>query len=77
MVEGMNKDVYSEIYVIKSNEDEQQREKDGDQGNEMWDPDQELDDGWEVKSQKRWQKTQDIWDDDQDEWENKNKADKD
>ena len=60
MDEEMHEDEYCDSYDDTSDEEEQQRKKDGDQGNEMWDPDQELDNGWEVHSQKRWEKTQDI-----------------
>ena len=61
--DAMNEDEYSDSHDDTSNEEEHQRKKDEDQENEMWDSDQELDDGWEVHSRKRWQKTQDIWGD--------------
>ena len=41
----------------------------------MWDPDQEMDDGWEIRSQNRWQKSHNIWGDKQDEWANSNNCD--
>ena len=46
---------YSDSSDEISDEVEQQEEKEQEQGNEMWNPDQELDDGWETRSQERLQ----------------------
>ena len=62
---GMGREPSDEEYSNSSDEIseevEKQEKKGRGQGDEMWNPGQVLDDGWEIHGQERWEKSYDIW----------------
>ena len=75
MTDGIEEGQTSRSYEITSDEDEQQmKERSREQEDKILVLEKELDDGWEVQNQRRWNKAQDMWDDEKDEYQNKNES---